>query len=142
MSFSLNIRTADQIAEQALAEARATALAQIPQILAQAAEAITGTVPVSEQVSWPVKAAAARAFLWDEATIAQEADLQGEADLTGETIEDLAQAIVTRADAYAQTAAIMSGLRRATTATVIAATTEAEIASAMAGLVAALAGQG
>ena len=127
MSFSLITRTADEIAEQALADARATALAQIPQILAQAAEAITGTVPVSEQVSWPVKAAAARAYLADEATAAQGADLQAEADLTGETIEDLAQAIVTRADAYAQTAAKMAGLRRRAESAVAAATTQDEV---------------
>ena len=131
MSFSLTIRTAEEIDADNLTREKKSSQAWIAKLLTDTAQAITGDVPVSEQVSWPVKAASARAFLADEATPAQIADLQAEANLTDEAINDLAQAIVARAEAYAQAAAKMAGLRRRAENAVVKATTLEELRTAM-----------
>ena len=140
MTFALIIRTGPEIKAEDLAAARSAALAQIPVILVAAAKAITGNVPVSEQVSWPVKALAAQTYLAGTATYDQLAQLQDEADLTGETIADLAAAIDARATAYARAAAKLSGLRRASENAITSAKSIGEMESAMAALNGAIAG--
>jgi hypothetical protein len=78
------------------------------------AATITGPVPETERASWPTKEIAARAYIAGTATQSQINMLAAECSLTGETIEDLAQTIVTNADKYTAIAGIIVGQRRKT----------------------------
>ena len=88
------------------------AQAAVRRIIDQLAAQVTGPVSVSEQVSWPVKAAAAERSLAGMATAEDTAMLQAEIDETGETIDDLANAIVKKAKRYQKISMKLAGLRR------------------------------
>lgn len=106
----------DLAAVKADAKRRVTARAD------EIAEAITGTVPLSERLSWPTKEMAARAVLAGTATAVQQALLAAEAQVIGETVPSLASRIVANADAYIVAAGLIAGQRRKVTAAIDALT--------------------
>ena len=130
--------TAQARAAALLAEARARAEAQVIARIDAATLAITGPVPLAEQLSWTVKEEAARAALADAASPAQTALLSGEADVTGEALADLAAKIVANADAYRAAVAHLAGLRRLAARAIADAPDAAALAQALADLEAAL----
>lgn len=116
----------DLVALKASAKSRVAARAD------QIADMITGTVPLSERLSWPTKEAAARAVLAGTATAVQQSLIGAEAQVTGETPAALASSIVAKADAYIVAAGLIAGLRRKTMAAIDAL---ADPATAESGLV-------
>jgi hypothetical protein len=68
--------------------------------------------PSVEQLAWPVKEAAAVAYLADAASVDQVALITDEADLTGEDPDALAQKILDKAATFRAVVAKISGLRR------------------------------
>jgi hypothetical protein len=87
---------------------------------------ITDQYPAAEVSAWPSKAEAARAVIADTARADQTAMIQDEADLTGATLADQAAAIVAKAEVFEAIVAKVSGLRQATDAALVAATTSLE----------------
>jgi hypothetical protein len=87
---------------------------------------ITSQYPAAEVSAWPSKAEAARAVIADTARADQTAMIQDEADLTGATLAEQAAAIVAKAEVFEAIVAKVSGLRQATDAALVAATTSAE----------------
>lgn len=75
---------------------------------------VTGPIPKDEKHSWGAKEPAAIAYLAGTADASQYKLLQGEADITGETLTELSNAVVTRADAFRDVVSRVSGIRRAT----------------------------
>ena len=106
------IVTADDKAAAALQMAKTQARQSLTSALETAATAMTGAVPLAEQLAWSGKAAAAQAVLAGTATAEDSAILAAEAAQTGETPADLAQTVVTLASHYQQAAAWLAGLRR------------------------------
>lgn len=86
------------------------ATARINAMIDAAAVEITGTVPEVERLSWTAKEQAARAHLDGQGT---DAMLHLEAIKTGETVDVLAEKIVTNAERYREAVAVMTGVRRA-----------------------------
>ena len=78
------------------------------------ARAVTGIVPLAEQLSWPVKEAAARAHQAGTADAGQTALLAAEAGVTGETVGALVEKILANAVAYHMAAGFIAGWRRKT----------------------------
>ncbi len=113
--------TAETMSARRLAEARATAMAQILEAIHGVTEAMTGPVPLAEKLSWSAKEAAARATMEGRATKAEAAMIEGEAAMTGESSVDLIGRILKNADAYRAAMAQLSGLRRAAEAAIDAA---------------------
>lgn len=99
----------------------------------QIAQAITGIVPLAEQLSWPSKEAAARAYVAATATSGQLAMLNAEATLAGESVATLAAKVIANADAYYAASGLIAGQRRKTMAAIDAlddaATVEADLAA-------------
>ena len=87
---------------------------------------ITDQYPSAEVSAWPSKAEAARAVIAGTARADQTAMIQDEADLTGATLADQAAAIVAKAEVFEAIVAKVSGLRQATDAWLMEATTSAE----------------
>ena len=98
------------------------------------AELITGTVPLSERLSWPTKDVAARAVLAGTATPSQQVILAAEAQVSGESIADLAASIVANADAYMAASGMIAGQRRKTMAAIDALTDPATITADLAAI--------
>lgn len=121
------METAEARAEAALEAARAQAQSRLIAALDAAAEALTGDVPRAERDSWPVKFAAAQAFLAGKADAVQEAGLVREAALAGETPEATAERIVQAARSYNLAAAEIAGLRRRWSARIAAASSADEV---------------
>lgn len=119
---------------QALANAQATAEAQIIALIDAATAAITGPIPLAEKLSWDAKERAARAFVAKAADDADLALLEGEASVTGEDVAVLAPKIIRNADAYRLAAARLAGLRRLTIAALRAADTVEAVEAAIHGL--------
>ncbi|MEM1046495.1 MAG: hypothetical protein AAGL24_10100 [Pseudomonadota bacterium] len=92
---------------------------------------VTGHVPQAERDSWPTKAAAARAHIASNATADQTAMLNAEAVIRVETITDLANLIIARADEYQVIAAQVAGHRAVAYEAVETATTISEIEAAL-----------
>jgi len=92
---------------------------------------ITDQYPSAEVSAWPSKAEAARAVIAGTARADQTAMIQDEADLTGATLADQAAAIVAKAEVFEAIVAKVSGLRQATDAALVAATTSAEREAAL-----------
>ena len=136
--MKLNIQTVDDLAAEALAQAKQSARQTMLATLSRAADAITGPVPQAERDSWSTKEAAARAYAAETATTEQAAMLSAESAVTGEAVADLAASIVAKANAYAGFAATMAGLRRITTNAIDGATTPDEAQAALGPLQAAL----
>lgn len=106
-------RTAEELA----IAAQAAKTAAKEKLAAQAdhmARAVTGIVPLAEQLSWPVKEAAARAHQAGTADAGQAAILAAEADVTGETVDALVEKILANAVAYHMAAGFIAGWRRKT----------------------------
>lgn len=100
-----------------LAAAQAAKTAAKERLAAQAdhmARAVTGIVPLAEQLSWPVKEAAARAHQAGTADAGQTALLAAEAGVTGETVGALVEKILANAVAYHMAAGFIAGWRRKT----------------------------
>jgi hypothetical protein len=97
---------------RAIAEAVASAEARINSAHELHLERVSGGYSRAERDTWPVKAAAAFAFLGDTASPAQIEYLEIEAAEMGETTHALATRIVTKYDALARLAAKLSGIRR------------------------------
>ena len=87
---------------------------------------ITSQYPAAEVSAWPSKAEAARAVIAGTARADQTTLIQDEADLTGATLTDQAAAIVAKAEMFEAIVAKVSGLRQATDAWLVEATTSAE----------------
>lgn len=124
---------APQTAAQIADAARSAALAALLDDLEATALRLTGQVPLSERLSWTLKAGAARAVLEGLASPAETAMLATEAAQTGEDISGLAERIVANADAYAVAAAALAGIRRKYTARIDAAADPETVAVALAG---------
>lgn len=118
---------ADLVTLKVAAKARVAARAD------QIVELITGTVPLSERLSWATKEAAARALVAGTATTVQQSLISAEAQVTGETAAALAASIIANAEAYIVAAGLIAGQRRKTMAALDAlvdpVTAEADIAA-------------
>ena len=122
--------------------ARARAEARLAEAIEGATRALTGTVPLTEKLSWTAKEEAARAWIGDTADAAQRALLEGEAGVTGEDPADLAARVLRNAEAWRHAIARLSGLRRRTVAAMAAAADPEAIEAALAEGLAALSGDG
>lgn len=118
------IQTAEAKALARMEAARGAALADLTGWLAATTAAVTGPVPLAEQLSWLAKEAEARALL---AGGPEGGMIAGEAAVTGEPAADLAARIVARADAYRVLIAALTGLRRKMEGAIGAAGSEAEL---------------
>jgi len=105
-----------------LASARVAMLGFINDLTKQ----ITDQYPAAEVSAWPSKAEAARAVVAGTARADQTAMIQDEAALTGATPADQAAAIIAKAEVFEAIVARVSGLRQATDAWLMEATTSAE----------------
>ena len=112
MTFTLNIRTRDEMAATETENARQSAKLRILSKLDGAADEITGATPLAERLSWERKANAAEAHLEGRASDAQIAMLSTEAAEVEASIDDLAHVILRNATVYAVLAARLAGLRR------------------------------
>jgi hypothetical protein len=101
--------------------ARAAMLGFIESITDQ----ITSQYPKAEVSAWGSKAEAARAVIADTARADQVALIQDEADIVGTTLGDQAAAVVAKAVVFEAIVAKVSGLRQATDAALVAASTSA-----------------
>ena len=104
------------------ASARSAMLNFINTLTAQ----ITSQYPAAEVSAWPSKAEAARAVIAGTARADQTTLIQDEADLVGTALAAQAAAIVAKAEVFEAIVAKVSGLRQATDAGIVAATTSAE----------------
>lgn len=84
---------------------------------------LIGDVPESEQKGWNAKESAAREHIAGTASGIDTMLLKTEADLTGESIDDLAARVIEKANMFRVAVAMISGIRRKTTAAIKAATT-------------------
>ncbi len=112
MTFSLAIRTQDELAAAGIEAARDQALARVVAALDLEAKDLSAGVPLSEQLSWGRKAAAADAYVHGMASDAQVRLLQIEADEVRCSIGELAKTILDRAEVHAALTARLTGLRR------------------------------
>lgn len=112
-----------------LARLRAEALIEAAALIDARAEAITGTVPLVERLSWGAKEQAARAVIAGTPSPEEAAMIAGEASVTGEEVPALATRILANADAWRLIAARMAALRRQATAALATAENEAAVAS-------------
>jgi hypothetical protein len=121
-----------------LEAARARAETRLAEAIETATQALTGTVPLTEKLSWTAKEEAARAWVAGAADGAQRALLEGEAGVTGEDPAELAARVLRNAEAWRLAIARLSGLRRRTVADLAAAPDPETIESALARGLAAL----
>ncbi|TCP43927.1 hypothetical protein [Rhodovulum marinum] len=94
----------------------AEALAAMVAWAEEFAAPLVRAVPAEERLSWPIKEAAARAYLAGSASSADLDFLSGEATITGETLDELAAKVIARAETFRAGAAALAGLRRKVTA--------------------------
>lgn len=106
---------------------RATARAAMAAWIVEFTGQFTASLPVAEVASWPAKSAAARAHLDG----APQPMILAEAAVTGEEAEDLARAILAKADLYTAIIARVTGLRRTTEAQIATADTPEAVADAL-----------
>ena len=119
---------ADWPAPPGIDATRAAARAAMAAWIVEFTSQFTAGLPVAEVASWPAKSAAARAHL-DGAT---QPMILAEAAVTGEEADDLARAILAKADLYTAIIARVTGLRRATEAQIATADTPEAVADALA----------
>lgn len=117
-----------------LAQIKAAAKSRVAARADQIAEAITGTVPLAERLSWPTKEVAARAVLAGTATTGQQMILGAEAQVSGETVAVLAASIVAKADLYMTAVGLIAGQRRKTMAAIDAVTDPSTAAASLAAI--------
>ena len=125
------IVTAEQIAADALSDARASATSAMTALIGAVAEAATGAVPEAEKLSWTAKEAEARALLSGQIAPGDAAMLAAEAAQTGEPLTRLAETILRHAAAYRTLSATLSGLRRRYRDVIEAAATPEEVFAAL-----------
>jgi hypothetical protein len=116
---------------------RAAARAQVVAAIEAREAAMTDAVPINERASWSAKEAAARKWLADQAQPVP-ALIAHEASVTSETDLQVAQRIVTRADAWLPVTGAHTGHRRVAFDAIAAATTAEGVAAALGALRAAL----
>lgn len=133
IDFSQVITAEAQIAAR-LDLARTAALARLTEMIDAETLALTGAVPLVEQLAWAGKEAAARAVLAGTASGEQHGDLAAEALLAGEPVYDLAQKIIARADLFRAGVARLSGLRRQAAAAIALCRSPEDVAIAVADL--------
>lgn len=121
------IVTAKAKAATALAEAKAQASEQLNAAIETVASGVTGSVPLTEKLSWGSKEVAARAVVAGDATKPQSAMIEAEARVTGEAVSTLARRVIRNADGYRAIIATLTGLRRHTETALLSATTLAEV---------------
>lgn len=121
-----------------LARLRAEALTEAAALIDARAEAITGTVPLVERLSWGAKEQAARAVIAGRASPEDAGMIAGEARVTGEDVALLATRILANADAWRLIAARMAALRRRAAAALALAEDEGAVARVFDDLAAAL----
>lgn len=121
-------RTPEELAAHTLA-ARIEAKQRLATAADAMAQVLTGVVPLAEQLSWPVKEAAARATLAGTADSGQTALLAAEAVVAGETVADLAGKVIANAAAYHAASGYIAGWRRKTMQDVDTAADDAAIAA-------------
>lgn len=114
-----------------LEAARKAAEAEAVTLIEATAQAITGSVPLVERLSWGTKEAAARGLLAGAASPEDRAMISAEAATTGEEPARLAARIVANADAYRGAVAAMTGLRRVATTAIAAAADEPAMRAAL-----------
>lgn len=142
MTFSLIVRTAEEVTADALTAAKGAALSRVLAWSDAAASPLVSGVSDLEVMSWPSKFPAAKAYLAGNACVNQTCMIEGEASLTGETCADLCARIVAKAQSYHLAASIIAGVRRhvddllmaAETPEACAAAADAAIAAAQAAL--------
>jgi len=91
---------------------RAIALKALADFLDRATGALTAGVPLSEQLSWAPKEESAKRYLDGTHGPDDLAMLEGEAEETGETLEELAQRVLAKADANRRAVSKLTGIRR------------------------------
>ncbi len=121
-------RTPEEFAAHTMA-ARVDAKRRLATAADAMAQVLTGVAPLAEQLSWPVKEAAARATLAGTADSGQTALLAAEAAVTGETVADLAGKVIANAAAYHAASGYIAGWRRKTMQDVDTAADDAAIAA-------------
>lgn len=128
--------TAEAALAAALAEAKASATSRAIAMIEAASDAITGPVPLAEQLSWTAKEDAARELLDAPEGVmpSSAAILSGEAAVTGEELRDLAGRIIANADAYRAAVSRLAGLRRLTVAAITGAESVEAVQAALQGL--------
>lgn len=102
---------------EALAAVRAGAHATMADFVAGVTGRYTAGLPLAEVASWPTKRAAAVRHLAGD----PQPMIAAEAGITGEAPDDLARAILTKADFYTAIIARVTGLRRQTATAIDAA---------------------
>lgn len=122
-----------QAAAPALAEIKAAAQANVVSKQEAFGDILASDVSTYERASWPSKEIAARAQLTSTASASELALLTAETNArgNGETVTDLANLIVTNADAFNLIIGSMSGFRRTAYASIEAATDAAGVQSAL-----------
>lgn len=112
---------------RALADEKASAKESVRLYAEAAGKELISSYPEVEVQSWPVKVAAAEAYLAGTATQRQTDMLTAESNIVGVTIDQLANTIIAKAAVFEQAAAQIAGMRQKVYAQIDAATTKAEI---------------
>lgn len=105
-------------------EQRAAALTKVDAEHARALRDLTGGATIEERDTWKTKEEAARAMIELEATPGQSAMIELEAAAKGLSAEDLAQAIMAKAEAYQQLIGLAAALKAEAKTAVTAATSD------------------
>lgn len=119
-------RTTEELGQH-LTDAKTAAKKTVAKYADAMSEAITGVVPMAEQLSWPTKEEAALAYQNSTATAIQIALLEAEAQVTGEAVGDLVTKILSNANLYHTAAGLIAGQRRKVSSLIDAAIDEVTI---------------
>lgn len=103
-----------------------------PPSIAPASSVITAGTPLAEQLLWPVKQEAARAYQAGIATDEQKVILHAEASVMGETLDFLYATILACAEQFAAASGMLAGLRRSSNAEIDAASDTNAVSAAVA----------
>jgi hypothetical protein len=113
--------------DKALAQAKATKLAEVIATYNTAISALVGTTDQYELASWAKQEEEARAYVSDNAVITPLLSGMIVARGLGETVLDLAHKIIAKADAYQAAYALILGTYQAKQKAISVATTVAEV---------------
>ena len=132
MTFALtNIKTASMVADETLANAKTAGTQAVHRAIQAVYDATTAAYPAGEQMTWDKQEAAARAHLAGTATADQTAALTARTDVTGQTLTDLSNDIVTKADQFVALGMALAGIRSVADTAIEAAVTSAEVDAAV-----------
>lgn len=125
----------EAVAEARLGAARVAASAQVTAHVEAQIQALTSFVPLEEKLLWGVKADVARQILRDKSAVPDVdavALLEAEAMQTGETLTELADRILAKADRHRLVIAELTGWRRKLLRQIAEASDEAQVAAVVA----------